>query len=61
MDETSLTMPRLSRGEQESSEDVGNEGDFDIDRLILERKSDRSRRTSSGGERSPQRPSEESF
>lgn len=53
MDETSLTMPRLSRGEQESSEEFGNEGDFDIDKLILERKSDRSRRNSSGGERSP--------
>lgn len=70
MDETSLTVPRLSRGEQESSEEFGNEGDFDIDKLILERKSDRSRRNSSGGEsrrnssggeRSPQRPTEEAF
>lgn len=61
MDETSLTVPRLSRGEQESSEEFGNEDDFDIDKLILERKSDRSRRNSSGGERSPQRPTEETY
>lgn len=61
MDETSLTVPRLSRGEQESSEEFGNEGDFDIDKLILERKSDRSRRNSSCGERSPQNPTEETF
>jgi hypothetical protein len=50
MDETSFTIqPRVSRGEYESSEDnFGGDDDFDIDRLIDERKSERSRRSSSG-------------